>query len=87
MMRTSLSLPKPLYNQLQVLAEQRKSNVSEIIRNLLEKILAAEQNEKQKKMYAQLSKMKGMGNKGITDASTTIDATLYSKSNETSHDK
>jgi len=60
------------------MASKRKSkSVTELIRQALSKALVADEKVQIKRMYQALSKVEGIGQKGITDASTTINETLY----------
>lgn len=77
MMRTSLYLPKPLYQQLEFAAKRRKTSVSQVTRELLQKALAANEDKALDRMYQAWNEVNGIGEAGITDASTTIDEVLY----------
>jgi Arc/MetJ-type ribon-helix-helix transcriptional regulator len=58
-------------------AQEQQASVSSVIREALEQVLEAEEEERQKKMYAALERLRGIGKAGVTDASTTIDELLY----------
>jgi hypothetical protein len=77
MRRTSVILPPPLYHRLTLAAEQERKSLSEFIRDLLAKALAGQEKAHLKRTYAALKKLDGIGPKGIRDASTTINETLY----------
>lgn len=77
MKRTSLSLPESLYQRLAILAQNQDQNMSELIRELVEKALAMEEELKLQKIYTGLQQLGGVGDAGITDASITIDEVLY----------
>jgi hypothetical protein len=77
MMRTSLYLPKPLYQQLEFTAKRRKTSVSQVARELLQKALAANKEKNLDQLYQAWDDVKGIGKDPITDTSTTIDEILY----------
>jgi hypothetical protein len=77
MIRTSIILPTPLYHRLTLAAQQERKSLSALIRDLLAKALAGQEKVQLKRTYAALEKLNGVGPKGITDASTTINETLY----------
>jgi hypothetical protein len=77
MRRISVILPTPLYHRLTVAAQQERKSLSALIRDLLAKALAGQEKAHLKRTYAALKKLDGIGPKGITNASTTINETLY----------
>jgi hypothetical protein len=77
MIRTSLTLPVPLHQRLQIVSRQEKKNFSLLVRDLLDFALAKRDDDHLHQMYRGLKNVQGVGKQGITDASTTIDATLY----------
>ena len=77
MIRTSLFLPEQLHQRLVFVARQEQMNLSELVRELLDRALAREEKTKPRQMYQVLKELDGKGEPEITDASTTIDAVLY----------
>jgi len=77
MLRTSLYLPTTLHQRLLVASKQEKKSLSELVKELLDKALAASEEKKLQRMYEGLKALGGFGPKGIRDASTTIDKVLY----------
>jgi hypothetical protein len=77
MIRTSLLLPNTLHKRLLTVAKQEDTTLSSLARDLLDKALAKREQTQLKHMYEVLNQLEGIGPKGVTDASTTIDEVLY----------
>jgi hypothetical protein len=77
MVRTSLVLPDTLHQRLLIFARQENIPISRFILDILDKALAAQEQARIKKMYQALDKLDGLGLAGVTDASATINQTLY----------
>lgn len=77
MMRTTIYLPETLYQRLQIVSKNKQQSLSRLITVTLDKVIAAEEETRRKRMYATLKELEGIGNKEITDTSTTIDKLLY----------
>lgn len=61
------------------MAGNQDKKISEVIRELLEKVINYEENIKLQKMHTGLKELEGVGNTDIKDASLSIDETLYGK--------
>lgn len=77
MMRTSVTLPKTLHQRLVMAAHYQNKKLTTFIRDLLGQALETQEQARVDRMYQDIAELKGVGPKGITDASTTIDNTLY----------
>ena len=77
MFRTSLYLPTTLHQRLRVASKQEGKPLSRLVSELLDRALAAKEDHKLQHMYSGLQTRGGFGVKGVTDASTTINETLY----------
>ncbi|MCI0560770.1 MAG: hypothetical protein MN733_19990 [Nitrososphaera sp.] len=77
MIRTSFYLPDTLHQRLYWASKQVKKSISRLVQELLDESLAVQEKAQRQHMYAELRKLEGIGPKGITDASTTIDEVLY----------
>jgi hypothetical protein len=77
MIRTSIFLPDTLHQRLLIASRWRNKSFSELVREILNKALVVDEDAQIKHMYQTLSKLEGLGEKGVTDASTTINETLY----------
>ena len=75
--RTSLILPATLHQRLLISAQQEHKPISKLIREILDKALVTKENVRVKQMYNALDKLDSVGSKGVTNASTTINETLY----------
>jgi hypothetical protein len=77
MIRTSLYLPDALHQHLLVLSQRKGQSFSELARVLF--CQAIEQGESSHILgtYEALDQMEGIGENDITDASMTVDQTLY----------
>lgn len=79
MTRTTISLPDELYQRLVITAQMQDKSTAELMRELLQKAIMHQEKKQLDKLYQGLSELKGLGGAGVTDASTTIDETLYGK--------
>src|ERR1051326_8559711 len=77
MLRTSIYLPDALYERLRLASKQEKASVSVLVRDFVDQGLQEKEHTHLKKIYAGLDCLWGTGNPRVTDASTTIDETLY----------
>ena len=77
MMRTSLTLPPALYQQLVITSQQEGKSLSEVVREMVSRALAVKQQAQLKHTYAVLREMEGVCKDPATDVSSTIDETLY----------
>ena len=77
MIRTSLFLPDTLHQRLLIAANWTDKSLSELVRDLLDKSLINQEQTRIAKMYQALKEVEGIGKDNITDASTTINETLY----------
>jgi len=77
MLRTSIYLPDALYERLRLASKQRKASISVLIRDLVDQGLQAKEHTQLKKIYTGLDRLWGTGNPRVTNASTTINETLY----------
>lgn len=75
--RASFVLPAALHQRLLIVSKQENKNLSEVVREILDRELAKREARKLDHMYQALKAMDGIGDPGITDASTTIDEVLY----------
>ena len=72
MVRTSLTLPATLHQRLVLAAQYQQQAISEFVRNLLDKALATQEQGRTDQMYKDLAELQGIGPKGLTDVSATI---------------
>ena len=80
MIRRSLFLPEALDQRLLIASKQMGKSVSDLARELLDQALSRQEAVRLERLYDGLLELRGIGRKGITDASTTIDETLYGES-------
>ena len=76
MVRTSLVLPDPLHQRLVISARQENKPITKLVCDILDTALVTREAARVEGMYAALDKLDGIGSKGITDASLTINKTL-----------
>jgi hypothetical protein len=77
MLRTTVNLPFALHQRLIIASKQEKLSLSQIIGDLLDKALAAQDKIRLQRMYGELRKLDGASKIKVTDASTTINEVLY----------
>lgn len=77
MLRTSLFLPPALHQQLLLMSKQEGKSLSDVVREATEQFIDLKQKQHRERMYAALDAMQSVGSLTVTDASTTIDETLY----------
>jgi phage terminase large subunit-like protein len=77
MVRASFYLPDTLHQRLYLASKQMKKSVSQLAQELLDKALVIQEEAHTRRMYQELRKLHGIGPKGITDASTTLNEVLY----------
>jgi len=78
--RASIMLPAALHQRLRMVSKQENKNLSEVVREILDRELARREHERLDRIYQGIRELAGMGERGITDASTTIDEVLYGES-------
>ena len=76
MIRRQIYLPKSLYHQLQLTAQQRNQSVSEMVRELLETALS-QQLANRRSAGESLLGLSKIGGRGPTDLSEKLDDYLY----------
>ena len=72
MAKTSLTLPAPLHQRLVLAARYQQQAFSELVRDLLDKALATEEQGRTNEVYKDLAELQGIGPKGLPDVSTTV---------------
>jgi NADH/NAD ratio-sensing transcriptional regulator Rex len=77
MIRTSLVLPEALHQRLVTYAKEEKKSITKLVQELLVKALATKEQVRIRRMYQDLSELENLGPRGVKDASTTINQTLY----------
>ncbi len=75
--RASFVLPAALHQRLLIASKQENKNLSEVVREILDRELAKREQSRLDQVYQGIREMSGIGDPGITDASTTIDEVLY----------
>jgi hypothetical protein len=75
--RTTFILPTQLHQRLFLAAKEENKTVSDLVREVLAQFLTFQEQHRIKRMYEALEKVRGIGPREISDASTTIDETLY----------
>ena len=76
-MRTSIAFPEPLLYKLKIVLAEEKKSLTAFVVEQVEKAVAAREQAHIKRTYKALDSMIGLGPKGITDAASTINETLY----------
>lgn len=77
MMRTSIILPNTLHQRLVWTAQSLNTTMSDLVRDLLDKALATQEQGRIERMYQALFKLKGICKEPFTDTSSQIDEILY----------
>jgi predicted DNA-binding protein len=77
MIRTSVFLPATLHQRLLMLSGYEGKSLSDLVRELLDRALVAREQARIARTYKALEKLEGICKDKITDASTTINETLY----------
>ena len=77
MLRRSVSFTPTLNYRIEFASKTRGQTVSAYIAEIMDRELATQEQSKLKQVYSGLQQLKGIGSKGDTDASRTIDETLY----------
>jgi len=75
--RTSFVLPVPLLHRLHQTAQATNTSLSNLVRTLLEKGIAAQEQSTLTRTYASLQRVKGISTANVQDVSLTINETLY----------
>jgi predicted DNA-binding protein len=75
--RTSFVLPVPLLHRLHQTAQATNTSLSDLVRRLLEKGVAAQEQSTLTKTYAALERVRGISDANVQDVSATINETLY----------
>ncbi len=74
--KTTLSFTPSFIEHLKIASQKAAKSMSRFIEDELGQMLKEKEQKKLKHMYSVLREMRGSGNLGITDASSTIDETL-----------
>jgi hypothetical protein len=77
MIRTSFFLPATLHQRLLMVSGHEGKSLSDLVRELLDKALVSREQARISGTYEALEKLEGICRDKITDASTTINDTLY----------
>lgn len=77
MIRRTVAFTNALNQRLKMLAKEKDKNFSEIVRDLLARALETEKEARLQRMYKAFDSLDGIGDNSITDASITINETLY----------
>jgi predicted DNA-binding protein len=77
--RTSFTLPTSLLNRLKTTARAKNTSLADLVRTVLERQIQFYEEEELKKTYHALHKLRGISSANISDASATINETLYGK--------
>ena len=77
MARTTLVLPDALHQRLTLTAKSEGTSLTKLVGDLLSKALAKREKSQLEQIYEGLNELEGVGEPGVTDASTTIDKLLY----------
>lgn len=77
MVRTTLVLPEPLHQKLRLTAQSEGTSLTKLVRELLAQSLARRENGQLQALYKALKELEGAGERGISEASMTIDTLLY----------
>ena len=75
--KTTVTFSPAFLQRLKAVAHEQNSPVSRVIEVEMSKVLHEREARKRSKMFAALRKWRGTGSPGVTDASQTIDETLY----------
>jgi hypothetical protein len=76
-MRTSVTFPDPLLYRLKVALAQEQQSMTSFVVELVEKALNARDHAHTSKTYQTLDTWVGSGPRGISDAASTVNETLY----------
>ena len=76
-MRASFYIPEALHQRLIMASQRKKTNISDLARDLLDQGLKSVEDQQLDEMYRGLEQLEGFIKDPITDASTTIDEVLY----------
>jgi predicted DNA-binding protein len=79
--RISFLLSPTLHQRLIIASKQEDKSLSELVREILEQELTRREQDRLEQTYEGLKAMDGVGESGISDASTTINEVLYGRSN------
>ena len=75
--RTTILMPPSLLKRLKLFAHDQRRPVSEIVAIAVRQVIETNDQSRLERMYKGLFALAGAGTKGVTDASSTIDETLY----------
>lgn len=75
--RTTILMQPGLFKRLKIYSAQRGRPVSEIIEKAVRQVIEQDEHERLNRMYDGLFELAGRGKSNITDASSSIDETLY----------
>ncbi len=74
---TTVSIPEPLQQRLQIASKRRQVSASRLAQQIIDEALIREESEQLERMYRAWDHVKGIGKKGITDLSQNVDDILY----------
>jgi predicted DNA-binding protein len=77
MIRTSFFLPDTLHQRLLMLSGHEGKSLSDLVREILDMALVSREQTRISGIYKALDKLEGICRDRITDASSTINETLY----------
>ena len=75
--RTTLMMPPALLERLKLFSRHQGKSMSEVVEEGVRHVLDEHEDDRLERTYQGLLALKGMIKEPITDASTTIDETLY----------
>ena len=75
--KTTLTFTPGFLQQLKRIAHERRHSMSRLVEEELSAILREREGHRRQKMYTAIKKWQRTGAPGITDASQSIDDTLY----------
>lgn len=75
--KTTLTFSPTFWQRLRMVAQAQRRSVSRFVEEELDTLLHQQEQKKLEHLYQALEKWQGTGSPQITDASTTIDETLY----------
>jgi len=75
--RVTLLFPPAQHQQVVLTAQHEGKSLSEFVRDAVDYVITLKKQAHRQEMYNGLERLAGTGSPNITDASTTIDDTLY----------
>lgn len=77
--KTTLSFTPSFRERLRMLSQEHHKSMSQFVEDELGRALQEKEETQLTQMYRTFRTMRGSGSPGITDASSTIDETLYGR--------